>query len=420
VPEALGNAWRFDGLRVTYPSQATTLKELSRRAIAFKRSAIRILFDEAGQRTDLIRLEIGEPSFTTPAGITEAAYHDALNGFTHYPPTGGYASLREAISRKLASLNQYAARPDQVVVTAGGTTALISIYSVLLNEGDEVLLPSPGFPNMDQMVRFLGGIPVFYSLIAANGFLPERSVLERLVTPKTKVIFINTPANPTGAVYPQSLVQDLVSFAQKHDLWLISDEVYEELIYDHNCPHTSAARFDSDGRVISVYSLSKTYAMTGWRIGYCVAQPQIAELVAKLELHGTYASSISQRAAQAALTGPQTEVRKMVEAYRNRRDLAWQTALDHHLRAVRPQGAIYMFIDISPARLSSLDFALLLLKSKAVVVAPGSVFGPGGDGYVRICLAAEEADIITGLGLIGDAVNEMRDAHPTVAMSAQE
>jgi aspartate/methionine/tyrosine aminotransferase len=384
------------------------VKPFAARAEAARRSAIREVFDAANRRPDAIRLEIGEPSFRTPDHIVTGALEAARAGFTKYGPNGGLDSLRELLSGKLARVDGYAAGPDRIVVTPGGMNALFSIYLALLEPGDEVLLPTPGFPNMDEMVKLLGGTPVFYELRRDGGFLPDLERLEALVGPRTKAIFANTPGNPTGAVFPEELVRALVAFADRHDLYLIADEVYDELILDDDLEHVAAARFDESGRVISVYSFSKVYAMTGWRLGYAVCSPPLADLLRKLqEPEVSCPSTISQKAAEAALTGPRGPIAAMRDAYRERRDLGWRLVEEHGLPAFRTQGSFYMLVDVSAAGLSSLDFTLRALTEWGVAVAPGEVFGPAGQGLVRISLAPEPAELEAGIGRLADAVRTL-------------
>ena len=378
------------------------------RAAALRRSEIRILFDAAARAGgDIIRLEVGEPSFTTPAHVIDAAARAAHDGHTGYGPNGGLLSLRELLSDKLRRVNGIEAPPEQIVVTPGAMNALYSVYLALLSPGDEVLLPTPGFPNMDQTVLLLGGRPVFYPLAADAGFLPDVEALEALVTERTKILFVNTPANPTGAVYPAPLMEDLVDFAARHDLWLLCDEVYDEMVLSEGCVHTAAAPLDPDGRVITVCSFSKVYAMTGWRVGYAAAPLAVADLLRKLqEPLVSCPSTISQKAAEAALTGPRAPYDEMLAAYRRRRDVALDAAAGAGVRAVASDGTLYMLLDVSAAGVDDLDFALGLLRSHSVSVAPGSVFGPAGRGWARISLAAEESAIAEGLRRMAKALNE--------------
>jgi aspartate/methionine/tyrosine aminotransferase len=384
------------------------MKAPADRAAALRRSEIRVLFDAAARiGSDVIRLEVGEPSFTTPAHVIDAAARAAHDGHTGYGPNGGLLSLRELLAGKLLRVNGIEASTDEIVVTPGGMNALYSIYMALLEPGDEVLLPTPGFPNMDETVAVLGGTPVFYPLEAEVGFLPDIEALEARVTPRTKILFVNTPANPTGAVYPEPLMRDLVDFAARHDLWLLCDEVYDEMVLSDGCEHIAAAPLDADGRVITVCSFSKVYAMTGWRVGYIAAPVGLADVLRKLqEPLVSCPSTISQKAAEAALTGPREPYEQMLAAYRRRRAVALDAAAAAGVRAVASDGTLYMLLDVSASGVDDFDFALKLLESHSVSVAPGSVFGPAGRGWARISLAAEDDAIAEGVRRMAKALHE--------------
>ena len=383
------------------------MRGLADQAVSLARSEIRLLFDRAAARPDSIRLEVGEPSFPTPEHIVAGAAAAARAGWTGYGPNGGLAGLRELLSAKLEEVNGFAAHPDRIVVTPGGMNALFSTYFALLNPGDEVLLPTPGFPNMDGMVRLLGGTPVFYHLDASDGFLPDPERLEALISDRTAMLFVNTPSNPTGAVFPAVLMQELVELCNRRDLWLLSDEVYDELVLDEAARHTAAACYDEAERVITVYSFSKVYAMTGWRVGYAVAPPQVADLLRKLqEPQLSCPSTISQKAAEAALLGPREPIRAMLDAYRRRRAVAMRTATEAGLELVAPAGTLYTLVSVDTHGRSMLQFALDLLDRHGVSVAPGSVFGPGGEGYVRISLAADGDQITEGIRRLALACRE--------------
>lgn len=372
------------------------MKSPAARATTLPRSAIRVLFDAADQREGVLRLEVGEPSFTTPAHIIAAAEEAATAGYTRYGPNGGLLSLRELLVEKVDRVNGLSASVDQVVVTPGGMNALYSTYLALLDRGDEVLLPTPGFPNMDSMVSLVGGNPVFYELFPEDRYLPDIERLESLVTDRTKLLFVNTPANPTGAVYSATLMRDLVEFADRHDLWILCDEVYDELLLTEQAVHTSAGLFDTDGRVITVFSFSKVYAMTGWRVGYAVAPPEMAQLMRTLqEPQVSCPSTISQKAAEAALTGPRGPIDNMRQADVERRGVALAAIERVGLETVPPDGTLYLLIRIGD--LPTLQFAFDLLEHQNVSVAPGVVFGPAGDGLVRISLAAAADVIVEGV-----------------------
>jgi aspartate/methionine/tyrosine aminotransferase len=250
------------------------------------------------------------------------------------------------------------------------------------------------------------GLARSYPLLQEDGFLPGIETLEELVTERSKVLLINSPSNPTGAVFPLELVHSLVDFAVRHDLYLVADEVYEQLVFE--AEHVSPGRFDLDGRVVGVHSLSKTYAMTGWRVGYAVASEPVARLIAKLqEPFFSCASSISQKAAEAALEGPQDCVAEMRREYRENRDLTVEMLEDAGLAFVKPMGTFYTMVDITPFGMDSYTFATKLLQQEGVAVAPGSTFGPSADGYIRVSLAPTSGEIREGLTRLASFVGTL-------------
>tara|TARA_B100000686_G_C16736181_1_gene943724 strand:- start:600 stop:1796 length:1197 start_codon:yes stop_codon:yes gene_type:complete len=388
----------------------TDLKEslaFSHRARDLRRSTIRVLFDAADQNPDAIRLEVGEPSFTTPQHIIDAASSAAAAGYTRYGPNGGLTSLRELLVDKIQKVNGFKAAFDQVVVTPGAMNGLYSIYAALLNPGDEVLLPTPGFPNMDETVRLLGGQPVFYELERHDGYLPDPDRIASLVTPRTKALFLNTPNNPTGAVLPPERIEAILSVTSERGVWVISDEVYDQLILDDGLPYLSPGSVDTSMPIISVYSFSKVYSMTGWRVGYVVAPPALAQILRTLqEPQVSCPSTISQKAAEAALTGPREPIEAMRSAYVENRDSAWTRLLELGLEGFRTQGTFYMLIDIAKSGLAPLDFSLRLLEEGGVAVAPGEVFGPGGNEVVRISLANDRKNIELGLDALSSFIEK--------------
>ena len=391
-------------------SPDTDLKEslaFSHRARDLRRSTIRVLFDAADQNPDAIRLEVGEPSFTTPQHIIDAASSAAAAGYTRYGPNGGLTSLRELLVDKIQKVNGCKAAGDQVVVTPGAMNGLYSIYAALLNPGDEVLLPTPGFPNMDETVRLLGGQPVFYELERHDGYLPDPDRIASLVTPRTKALFLNTPNNPTGAMLPPERIEAILSVTSERGVWVISDEVYDQLILDDGLPYLSPGSVDTSMPIISVYSFSKVYSMTGWRVGYVVAPPALAQILRTLqEQQVSCPSTISQNAAEAALTGPREPIEAMRSAYVENRDSAWTRLLELGLEGFRTQGTFYMLIDIAKSGLAPLDFSLRLLEEGGVAVAPGEVFGPGGNEVVRISLANDRENIELGLDALSSFIEK--------------
>jgi aspartate aminotransferase/aminotransferase len=275
---------------------------------------------------------------------------------------------------------------DQVVVSPGAVCALASAVFATVDPGDEVLIPDPGWPNYVSMVCLAGGVPVRYPLPRVAGYLPAMDTLRSLVSPRTKLIFVNSPSNPTGAVYPEATVRELVEFGAEHDLYVLSDEVYEAFVFEGR--HEPAARFDGDGRVISVFGFSKTYAMTGWRLGYAVASIEVATLMAKIqEPLVSCASSVAQKGAEAALTLPRAALQPLCDTYRGRRDRVVEILGPHGLLTAVPRGAFYALVDLSAVGRDSNAIARRLLTEERVASAPGETFGVEAAGMVRISLA---------------------------------
>ena len=371
-----------------------------------QRSGIREIMDLSQGMPDVIHLEVGEPGFATPDHIVRAAREAMEQGFTKYTPNAGLLSLREQIVSKLQTVNGLNVSVKNVVVTTGAVGGLATALMAILEPGEEVLIPDPGWPNFEMMVTCSHAVPRLYRLSHENRFWPAIEVLDDLVTPRCKAMIINSPCNPTGAVFPAELVQDLVDFAVRHDLYLIADEVYEQLVFEAD--HVSPRRFDPDGRVVGVHSFSKTYAMTGWRVGYAVASEAVSGLIAKLqEPFFSCASSVSQKAAEAALMGPQDCVAEMRNAYREHRDLTVYLLEAAGLAFVKPLGTFYTMVDITPFGMDSYTFAKRLLQEAGVAVALGRTFGPSADGYVRVSLAPTAGEIREGLARLASFVGNL-------------
>lgn len=373
------------------------MKPLARVAAEIPPQGVRVIMELAWKIPDAIHLEVGEPNFPTPAHIVEAAALAVRDDrWHHYTPNAGIWSLREAIAEKMRSRNGLEVTPEQVVVHAGAVEGIASVLLALAEAGDEVLIPGLTWPNYEMFLRLQGATPVPYPLREANGFLPDPDEIARLVTPRTKALFTNTPGNPTGTVFPAELLRALVDLCRRYDLYLVSDEVYEDIVFD--APHVSAARFDTDGRVITLSGFSKGYAMTGWRIGYTVSPPRIAEVITKIqEPLISCTNAVAQKAAEAALRGPQDVVEAMRQAYRRRRDMALDILRREGLYRYTPQGAFYLLVDVRGAGEDSYAVARALLREEKVAVAPGEAFGAQGRGLVRVSLASSEEAIREGL-----------------------
>jgi aspartate aminotransferase len=359
-------------------------------------SRIREIMELAWEKPEVIHLEVGEPDFPTPEHVVEAAYEAARTGHTRYAPNAGLPELREALADKVTRRNGYEARPDQVVVTQGGIQALYLALLALLEPGDEVLLPDPAWPNFRMIAHLLGARVLPYPLVSEGDFLPHLEDLERLVTPRTRAILVNTPSNPLGTVVPRELADTLLEFARRRDLWYISDEVYDEVVFDDAFVSAGAVA-DPGDRLVSVYSFSKVYAMTGWRVGYLVAPPDLTKLLTGMqEPIVSCVNTPAQLAALAAVTGPQAVVREMREFYREWRDELLEILDRGNLPSSQPSGAFYVWTDISKAGVRSMDFARSLIEREHVAVAPGSAFGDLGEGYVRLSLASSRQDLVEG------------------------
>jgi aspartate aminotransferase len=359
-------------------------------------SRIREIMELAWEDPEVIHLEVGEPDFPTPEHVVEAAHEAARSGLTRYAPNAGLPELREALADKVTRRNGYEASPDQVVVTQGGIQALYLVLLALLEPGDEVLLPDPAWPNFRMIAHLLGARVLPYPLVSEGDFLPRLEDLERLVTPRTRAILVNTPSNPLGTVVPRELVEPLLEFARRRDLWYISDEVYDEVVFDDAFVSAGAVA-DPGDRLVSIYSFSKVYAMTGWRVGYLVAPPDLAKLLTGMqEPIVSCVNTPAQLAALAAVTGPQDVVREMRESYQERRDELLEILERGNLPSSQPSGAFYVWTDISAANAPSMEFARSLIEREHVAVAPGSAFGDLGEGYVRLSLASSREDLLDG------------------------
>jgi aspartate/methionine/tyrosine aminotransferase len=375
------------------------MKPLATNPSNMPRSGIREIMELASELGNIIHLEVGEPDFDTPKHIVNAAISALGGGYTKYTPNAGITSLRKEIANKLRTSNGIGVSLENVVLTTGAVGGLTSSIIAVVEPGEEVLIPDPGWPNYESATRLIGAFPRAYPLDPQTGFLPDMDSLESLLSERTKMILINSPSNPTGAVFPEETVKVLVDFASKHDLYILSDEVYEHIIFEGE--HISPALFDSEGRVITVMGFSKSYAMTGWRLGYVVAEQNIASVVVKLqEPLVSCVFGVSQRAGEAALLGPQDCVRKMRDSYRRRRDMAVRILESNKLLSYVPRGAFYILIDISTTRMESYEFAKNLIRECRVAVAPGGTFGKVGESYVRVSLATEEGDLKEGLDRI--------------------
>lgn len=371
-------------------------------------SGIREVVNLALVTPGCIRLEVGEPNFSTPPHIVEAVVEFARKGAVKYTATAGLLSLRERLVAKLKKVNAIATGVNNINCTVGGVGGIAAAMAALLEPGDEVLVPDPAWPNYRLMLAWTHGVLVPYECSPSNEFLPDPRRVEKLITPRTKLMIVNSPCNPTGAVYPRKLMEELVDVAVRHNVYLLSDECYDELILDGE--HVSPASFCTDGRIISAYTFSKTYAMTGWRVGYVVANDKISDSITKiLESNSSCLPTVCQKAAEAALDGPREPIREMVSAYRERRDLCVGLLEEGDMLISHPQGAFYIMADVGRSVMDSREFAFDLVKTKQVAVAPGTAFGNSARRAVRISLASSPEDLSVGIGRMIERIEELAE-----------
>ncbi len=365
--------------------------------LAMPRSGIREIMDATwALGGEVIGLHVGEPSFPTPPHVLDGARRALDRGETRYVPNGGIPELRTALAKKVSVRNGITATPEQVIVSAGGMQALLNSMALIITAGDEVLIPDPGWPNFAMLVQMLQAVPVRYPLRPENRFLPDVADLEKAITGRTAAVIVNSPSNPLGSVIGAELAEALVGFAERHDLWLTSDECYDAITFDKE--HVSPASVGGSDRVISCFSFSKTYAMTGMRVGYAVVPTAVAPVAAKLqEPMVACVNAPAQWAALAALEGPQDAVETMRSTYQERRDQAARLFDDFGVPYLRPEGAFYLWVDVRDRCGGSVSaWALRLLREQRVAVAPGTAFGPLGEGWVRLSLATDTNQLLKG------------------------
>ena len=368
-------------------------------------SGIRRVYEIAGQLEGVNYLVVGEPDVPVAPHIAEAAKRAWDADETNYTANAGIPQLRSAIVDKLARENNLHVEVEQVCVTVGATQGLHQAMSILLAAGDEVLVPDPGYTTFTMNARMIDAHPVPYSLRPERGFLPDLDELETIVTDRTRVLIVNSPSNPLGVVFDEQTLRALLDFAKRHDLWIISDEVYEYFTYGEK--HVSIASLESaeDGersRVFSAFSLSKTYAMTGIRVGYLVTPPGLAATMRTVqEATISCVNTPAQYAAVAAMTGDHSHVAAAKAHYRANLVAATSALEARGIRYLPPTGAFYLWIDVAHVSGGNVaEWAETFLLEKRVAVAPGSAFGRSGEGWIRVCLATPEDLLLEGLGRI--------------------
>jgi aspartate aminotransferase len=353
----------------------------------------------------MVHLEIGEPDFDTPSNIVNAAIKALKDGYTHYGPSAGLPDFRECIADYISRDRGIKVGPKNVIVTPGGKPVMFFAILALINRGDEVIYPNPGFPIYESMINFVGGKAVPIQLKEEMDFRLDVADLEKLLTPRTKMLIINSPQNPTGGMLTKDDLASIADLVKDRDLYILSDEIYSKIIYEgeHNSISAYPELLD---RIIILDGFSKTYAMTGWRLGYGVMNEGLAGQIEKLMNNANSCTcSFIQRAGIEGLTGPQDDARKMVAAFHERRDVIVDgiNKLDG-FTCLKPQGAFYVFPNITGTGMSSKELEVFCMEQAGVAVLSGTAFGSYGEGYIRFSYANSIPNIKEALSKIEKAL----------------
>ncbi len=397
--------------------------ELSRKAMAVKPSSTLAISAKAKEMKtmgmDVVTFGAGEPDFDTPERICAAAKRAIDEGFTKYTPASGTTELKEAVVHKFHDFNKIEYTTDQIVISNGGKHVLTNVFTAILNEGDEVIIPSPYWLSYPEIVKLAGGVPVIIRCEKEASYKVSIEQLQAAVTDKTKALVLNTPCNPTGMIYSRDELELIADFAVKNDIYVVADEIYESLFYSKE-GHTSIASLNDEiyKRTITVNGLAKSYSMTGWRIGYCGAPKEIAKVMSSVQSHQTSnPNSIAQKAAVEALGGDQTCVREMNEAYDERRKYIYdRVCANPLLSAIEPKGAFYLFVDVNgvigkkyKGRVinDAADMADILINDYYVALIPCADFG--FPDHVRLSYAIKIDKIKKGMDRIDEFTSVLTD-----------
>ncbi len=375
--------------------EVTNAQRLSTRVAGLKPSGIRKFFDIVATMKDVISLGIGEPDFTTPKPILDAGIRSLQNGETHYTSNWGKLELRQGIADNLQ--NRYGVKYDpanEIIATVGVSEALYLTFVAILNPGDEVIIPTPCFVSYQAEVILAGGVPIEIPSRPENQFMVDPADIRKSITPRTKCIFIGYPSNPTGAVATKEVMLEIAKIAEEFDLLVVSDEIYDRLVYDFKHVCFPALGESIQRRTILLGGFSKDYAMTGWRIGYACGPADIIQGLVRIHQYTIMsAPTTAQDAALEALKTGNPYVEEMVAEYNRRRKLLVAGLNRLGLSTFEPRGAFYTFPNIKASGMDDETFAEKLLMEQGVAVVPGNAFGPGGDGFVRACYATEYSKI---------------------------
>ena len=367
-----------------------------------------LAMERAGET--VIHFELGRPDFDTPEYIKNACIEDIKKGDVFYTSNFGTMELREAIAWKLKTQNNVEYKPTEIIVSVGLSEAVFDVMAAILDEGDEVLVPNPGWLNYLNVPKLLGAVPITYTLKEENDYQIDLDEIRAKVTPRTKALVLITPSNPTGGVLAEDVLKELAEIAVKNDIMIISDEVYERLLYD-DAKHISIASLPGmKERTITLNGFSKAYSMTGWRLGYVSAPEEYILAMNKIHQHNvTCAPSFVQKASIAALRDETDEVEKMVVEYQRRRDYAVKAINEIPGLSCRcPKGAFYIFINIKDLGISSAKFADYLLEEAYIALVPGDVFGTSGEGYIRMSFANSYENVVEGCKRLKEFVEKIR------------
>jgi aspartate/methionine/tyrosine aminotransferase len=361
----------------------------------------------------LVYLQIGEPGFDTPENINNAAIKAIKSNETHYTPTPGIPELRKAVAEDTSKYACVTYDPQDVVITPGGKPIMFYMINALIDKDDEVIIPNPAYPIYGSVTEYFGGKVVPIQLKEENNFNFTADELEKLITPKTKLIIVNSPQNPTGGVYTKELLEGIAKLAKEHDLWVLSDEIYNRMV--HEGEHISITSFEGmPERTVVLNGCSKTYAMTGYRIGWGVTKNrQMAEYLEQLECNDvSCTNTISQYAGLEAITGPQDQVEYMLSEYKKRRDLMVELANEiPGMQCKSPKGAFYLMVNVrellDKLNIDAEELCDRIMKEAHVLILPGSVFGLFGDDFVRFSYVSTEKDIKEGLSRIKNYISSL-------------
>lgn len=398
-------------MSLTLSKKAMQVKPSSTLAITAKAKELK------AQGKDVVGFGAGEPDFNTPDNICDAAIEAIRTGFTKYTPASGIVELKQAICDKFKKFNGLDYKPSQIVISNGGKHSLTNVFSVILNPGDEVIIPAPYWLSYPEIVKLADGVPVFVRGEKSQGYKVNVEQLESVTTEKTKALVLNTPSNPTGMIYTEEELRAIADYAVKNDIYVVADEMYENLVYNGN-RHVSIASFNEEiyKRTITVSGLAKSYAMTGWRIGYTGSSEEIAKLMGSVQSHQTSnPNSIAQKAAVEALTGDQSAVEMMLKEFDKRRKFMYdRVSKMNYVSTLEPLGAFYVFIDVSKVLEMSYngkkvettdELAKILIEEYNVAVIPCGDFGFAD--HIRLSYAISIEAIDKGLTRIEEFLSKL-------------